>query len=94
MKTSFKKFPLIRFLRPFKRKQAFKPPPSSLELEKIRNLIYETLSFVPINVDEVIRECQLQASDVWIVLLEMEIAGRLERHLGGKVSLKEEWKSE
>lgn len=67
-------------------------PPSSLEM--IRKIIYENLSIVPINVDEVIRECQLQASDVWIVLLEMEIAGRLERHLGGKVSLKEEWKSE
>ncbi len=72
----------------------FQAPPSSFELEKIRTLIYETLSFVPINVDEVIRECQLQASDVWSVLLEMEIAGRLERHPGGKVSLKEDWKSE
>ncbi len=69
-------------------------PSSSASLEMIRKIIYENLSIVPINVDEVIRECQLQASDVWIVLLEMEIAGRLERHFGGKVSLKEEWKSE
>lgn len=66
--------------------------PSSLET--VRKIIYENLNIIPINVDEVIRECQLQASDVWIVLLEMEIAGRLERHPGGKVSLKEEWKSE
>ncbi len=69
------------------------PLPSS-SLNTVRDLLNENLSFVPINVDEVIRECQLQASDVWVVLLEMEIAGRLERHPGGKVSLKEEWKNE
>lgn len=66
----------------------------SASLDTVRHLLNENLSFVPINVDEVIRECQLQASDVWVVLLEMEIAGRLERHPGGKVSLTEEWKSE
>lgn len=66
------------------------PSPS---LDKARQLVNENLSIIPISVDELIRECQLSASDVWIVLLEMEIAGRLERHPGGKVSLKEEWKS-
>lgn len=62
-------------------------------LESARSLIKENLSYVPISVDELIRECQLQATDVWVVLLEMEIAGCLERLPGGKVSLKEEWKS-
>lgn len=57
-----------------------------------RALIKENLSYVPISVDELIRECQLQATDVWIVLLEMEIAGCLERLPGGRVALKEEWK--
>ena len=62
-------------------------------LNAIRHIIKENLSYVPISVDELIRECQLQASDVWIVLLEMEIAGSLERLPGGRVSLKEDWKS-
>lgn len=62
-------------------------------LEKARTLLNENLSIVPISVDELIRECQLSASDVWVVLLEMEIAGRLERLPGGKVSLREEWES-
>jgi DNA processing protein len=66
------------------------PSPS---LNKVRHIINENLSIVPISVDELIRECQLSASDVWVVLLEMEIAGRLERLPGSRVSLKEEWKS-
>lgn len=62
--------------------------------QMIRQIINENLSHAPINVDEMIRQCHLSASDVWVILLEMEIAGRLERYPGGKVSLKEEWKSE
>lgn len=61
--------------------------------ESVRRIIKENLSYVPISVDELIRECQLQAADVWIALLEMEIAGYLDRLPGGKVSLKEEWKN-
>ncbi|MBY0271822.1 MAG: DNA-processing protein DprA [Alphaproteobacteria bacterium] len=62
-------------------------------LQKSRQIINENLSLVPISIDELIRECQLSPSDLWIVLLEMEIAGRIERFPGGKVALKEEWKS-
>lgn len=58
-----------------------------------RSLIKENLGYVPISVDELIRECQLSPTDVWIVLLEMEIAGCLERLPGGKVSLKQDWKN-
>lgn len=62
-------------------------------LQKSRQIVNENLSVVPISIDELIRECQLSPSDLWIVLLEMEIAGRIERLPGGKVALKEEWKS-
>ena len=61
--------------------------------EKSRQIVNENLSLVPISIDELVRECQLSPSDLWIVLLEMEIAGRIERLPGGKVALKEEWKS-
>ena len=65
----------------------------SNSLQKSRQIVNENLSLVPISIDELIRECQLSPSDLWIVLLEMEIAGRIERLPGGKVALKEEWKS-
>lgn len=61
---------------------------SSPTLNNTRHLVNENLSYVPISIDELIRECQLSASDVWVVLLEMEIAGRLDRQPGGKVALK------
>jgi len=65
--------------------------PSSLE--STRSRIKENLNYAPISIDELIRECQLSTSDVWSVLLEMEIAGCLDRLPGGKVALKQEWKS-
>lgn len=68
-------------------------PSSSHSLQKSRQIVNENLSVAPITIDELIRECQLSPSDLWIVLLEMEIAGRIERLPGGKVALKEEWKS-
>lgn len=73
--------------------QVFEESLPSSSLETVRQILNENLSYVPISVDELIRECQLSASDVWVVLLEMEIAGRLERLPGGKVTLKAEWKN-
>jgi DNA processing protein len=63
-------------------------------LQKSRDVINENLSYFPICVDELVRHCQLSAAEVWIILLEMEIAGRIHRYPGGKVALKKEWKSE
>jgi DNA processing protein len=73
--------------------QIYENPAPSVFLDVARSSVNENLSYTPISIDELIRECQLSTSDVWVVLLEMEIAGRLERHPGGKVSLKEDWKS-
>jgi len=38
-------------------------------------------------VDEIIRQSGLSAGIVQTILLELELAGRLERHAGGRVSL-------
>ena len=81
---------------PFELKEEFSqltPTFSIASSEKSRQIVNENLSLVPISIDELVRECQLSPSDLWIVLLEMEIAGRIERLPGGKVALKEEWKS-
>lgn len=56
-------------------------------LRKARAQVLESLSPTPVLIDEVIRGCQLSAGVVVTVLLELELAGRLQRHPGGRVSL-------
>ncbi|WP_298286243.1 DNA-processing protein DprA [Novosphingobium sp.] len=45
------------------------------------------LSIAPIAVDEVIRQSDASAGAVQMALLELELAGRLVRHAGGRISL-------
>ena len=52
-----------------------------------RQLIAASLSPTPVNVDEIIRTCQLSPAVVTTILLEWELAGQLERHPGNRVSL-------
>lgn len=57
------------------------------ELSSARKVIVESLSASAVFVDEVIRACQMSPDVVQTVLLELELAGRLERHPGNKVSI-------
>ena len=52
-----------------------------------RQRIVDALGPTPIDIDELIRHTDLSASAVHIVLLELELAGRLERHPPNRVSL-------
>lgn len=61
--------------------------PGESELVQARALVAEALGPAPVTVDEIIRQCQLSPSMVSWVLLELELAGRLERHPGNRVSL-------
>ncbi len=65
------------------------PAPANIDqnIEKYREIVLECLSPSPVPVDEIIRRCQLSAAAVSLVLLELELAGRLERHSGNQVSL-------
>jgi DNA processing protein len=56
--------------------------------EDALNLILESLGPTPVAVDELVRQCQLTASAVATLLLELELAGRVERHPGNLVSLR------
>ena len=49
--------------------------------------IADLLTTAPVAVDELIRQSGASASAVQLALLELEVAGRLERHAGGRVSL-------
>ncbi len=53
-----------------------------------RRSVTALLGPVPVAVDEVIRQVRLPPAVVQTVLLELELAGRLERHAGGRVSLR------
>ena len=62
-------------------------PPSDQELENARKLMQEKLGPTPTPIDELVRQCHLTAAVVFTILLELELAGRLERHPGNQVSL-------
>jgi DNA processing protein len=55
--------------------------------DALRERIANLLSPTPIAIDDLARAAQAPAGAVQIVLLELELAGRLERHGGGMVSL-------
>ncbi|AMO71741.1 DNA-processing protein DprA [Sphingorhabdus sp. M41] len=52
-----------------------------------RTPVIELLSVTPVTVDELVRQSGLAAPLVQLALLELELAGRLNRHAGARVSL-------
>ncbi|MBV8977510.1 MAG: DNA-protecting protein DprA [Alphaproteobacteria bacterium] len=61
-------------------------PVLEAEADRIRGSIEEALGPAPVDVDELIRLCKAPAAAVLTVLLEMELAGRVARHSGNRVS--------
>jgi len=57
------------------------------ELAAGRGKVVESLGPAPVPVDEIVRQCQLSPAAVAVILLELELAGRLQRHPGHQVSL-------
>ncbi|HZS82052.1 MAG TPA: DNA-processing protein DprA [Stellaceae bacterium] len=55
--------------------------------DSARARLIERLGPTPVAVDELVRQCQFSAATVVTLLLELELAGRLERHPGNQVSL-------
>jgi DNA processing protein len=56
--------------------------------ESDRARVLEALGPTPIEIDEIIRFTGLPARTVLVVLLELDLAGRVERHPGQRVSLR------
>jgi DNA processing protein len=54
---------------------------------EVRREIYDLLGPVPIAVDELIRQTEIGLPVIQTIILELELAGRLQRHGGGKVSV-------
>ena len=58
------------------------------EVDRARSAVLGLLGPSPVAVDELIRQCHMSAPVVLAVLLEAELAGRLDRHSGNQVSLR------
>ena len=61
--------------------------PDDSEISAARSDIDEKLGPVPVTVDELLRECQVSPAVLHMVLLELELAGRLDRSPGNRVAL-------
>jgi len=74
--------------RDFGETDAETPENEDLEIEATdREKIIQALGISPVDIDEVIRSTRLPARHVQVILLELDLAGRLERHGQQLVSL-------
>lgn len=55
--------------------------------DELRERITGLLGSAPVTLDDLVRESGAKAGDVQVALLELELAGRIEHHGGGLVSL-------
>jgi DNA processing protein len=58
-------------------------PPNDTERERIA----DALSQVPAEIDDIVRHTGIAPATVYLVLLELDLAGRIQRHAGGAVSI-------
>jgi len=85
---------VVEELRPLETRVAspsvpFEPAGREEPDESVLGRVEELLGPSPVPVDEIIRLSGASSGAVQMVLLELDLAGRLERHAGGKVSLKD-----
>lgn len=90
---------LLRFdARNFKKLEADHPPPEDAPQagfseeaceESLREAILHNLSYAPVTVDELIRACHVRIPELQAALLELELAGRVKRSPGNRISLLE-----
>ena len=75
--------------RPFRQaRRPYAPPETAADAdEATRRAVIDLLGPTPVPVDELVRQAGRSPAEVQTVLLELELAGRLERHAGGRVSL-------
>jgi len=69
------------------RERSATPPIELDHPETARGKVIEALGPAPIEIDEVIRFTGLRPAEVQMVLIELDLAGRIERHAGSRVSL-------
>lgn len=89
---------ILRELQPQLQRQLAEPPREQFsappgakiaepELDAARRAVLELLSPSPLAVDELVRQCQFSPPIVLTVILELELAGRVERQPGNTLTL-------
>ena len=63
------------------------PEADRSELAKARRLVPSLIGMAPVAVDWIARHCQLSTAAIQAVLLELELAGRVEALPGNRVAL-------
>ena len=58
------------------------------DAEGLAGRLAERLGPEPLAIDELVRQCDATVADVQGALLDLELAGRLERHPGNRVALR------
>ena len=84
---------VVEAVRPFDSRVRASPDPYSAPLDQMNGddalgVVEQLLGPSPVPVDEIIRLCGATSGAVQMALLELDLAGRLDRHAGGKVSLR------
>ncbi|MCS6781241.1 MAG: DNA-protecting protein DprA, partial [Geminicoccaceae bacterium] len=64
------------------------PPAGPAGLERVAERVWAGLGPEPVAIDDLVRECQVSAAVVHDAVLELELAGRIERHPGNRVARK------
>lgn len=62
-------------------------PANDAQRAEARQLILSKLGYTPVLVDELLTQCTIGHDLLSLILLELELAGRLQRHPGHKVAL-------
>lgn len=53
--------------------------------DAVRSLVEEKLGPAAVEIDELVRQCGIPAAEVLTVLLDLELAGRVQRHPGNRI---------
>jgi DNA processing protein len=84
---------VVEAIRPFdgrvqSARSDYQPTQEEMNGEDALSLVEGLLGPSPVPVDEIIRVSDASSGSVQMALLELDLAGRLDRHAGGKVSLR------
>jgi DNA processing protein len=84
---------VVEAIRPFDNRvqsarSDYEPPQEEMNGDDALSLVENLLGPSPVPVDEIIRLSGASSGSVQMALLELDLAGRLDRHAGGKVSVK------
>ncbi len=63
------------------------PPEDDSTLDEVKSVILQNISSVPVEVDDLVRSCQLTLPAAQVILLELELGGIVRRLPGNRVCL-------